>query len=55
MIVSTCSMNIGQASTQARQVVQDHSVSGAISPPITGASVWGRPCTGSRPGWPAPA
>src|SRR6185295_8704262 len=64
---STCSMSTGHCSTQAPQVVHDHSTSGSITPPssavpTSGRPAWAAPGCGTRqkpdsgtPPWAAPA
>ena len=56
-MASTCSIIIGHSSTQARQVVQDHSVSGSImaSMPTSGCAWPPRAWPMARPGWGLPA
>jgi hypothetical protein len=48
---STCSMSTGHCSTQAPQVVQDHSTSGSMTPPCSRVPTSGRAaCSGPEPG-----
>ena len=52
---STCSMSTGHCSTQAPQVVQDHSTSGSMTPPSSAIPTSGRACVGlaaARPSGP---